>query len=84
MFVGTGLTHGWRGWLREGRKRQPLGQYDWTKVKQDSSDVSTTAVDGNPDPIVIGPTSGRGGRTYRAQPRDETVRVSIVIINLNL
>jgi hypothetical protein len=37
------------GWLREGRRRHSLGQYDWTKVKRDSSDVSTTAVDGNPD-----------------------------------
>jgi hypothetical protein len=49
MFVGTGLTHGWRGWVRKGRRRHALGQTDWSRAKRGSGDDSTTAVDGEPE-----------------------------------
>lgn len=48
MFVGTGNTRGWQGWLSRGRRSHSLGKDDWPGVKQvrsGSSSSSTTAVE---------------------------------------
>jgi hypothetical protein len=62
MYVGTGSTRGWKGWLKSGRHRHSLGQKDWQE--RQASSGWATGVNVGLDPLGEGPSSGGSQSSY--------------------
>lgn len=52
MYVGTGSTRGWEGWVKIGRHRHSMGAKDWQEsqassgLDSESGERSPTSADG--------------------------------------
>ncbi|ORX37879.1 hypothetical protein BD324DRAFT_578355 [Kockovaella imperatae] len=77
MFVGTGSTRGWQGWLTRGRRTHSLGRDDWQRLKRNLKASSTAAASGSSDddePLR------RGSEMSSASMESDATRVEDVVV----
>lgn len=67
MYVGTGSTRGWQGWIKTGRHRHSMGEKDWQERQEANGWAAGVVLDDTNDQSP--PDSGGASPLSSSSPR---------------